>query len=83
MMDAKQVIVDTKQGPVCLRTAIQQARFKAERLTSDPLIGHEARALLGRLEAVGAELDAMQAVRAALKQPRNDPDWSNPHKIWS
>lgn len=82
-MDSKQVTFEPRQIPMSLRHALQQARFVAEGLSNDPLIGHEARALLGRLEAVGAEVDAMQAVRSALKQPRNDPDWSDPRKIWS
>ena len=82
-MNSKQVTGEASPGSTGLRAALQQARCMAEDLTKDPLIGHEARALLGRLEAVGAELDAMQAVRAALKQPRNDPDWSDPRKLWS
>lgn len=66
-----------------LRHTLQQARATAGQLASDPLIGHEARALLSRLDAVAAEIAAMQAVRTALKKPRNDPDWIDPRQIWS
>jgi hypothetical protein len=82
-MNSKQLPFAAERSPVGLRDALQQARFMAESLTRDPLIGHEARALLGRLEAVGAELDAIQAVRSALKEARNDPDWTETHRIWS
>jgi hypothetical protein len=61
-----------------LRDGARQSIRLAERLSDDDVVGLEVRGLLGRLQAICAELDAMPITIPDLRRPENDPFWQEP-----
>lgn len=61
-----------------LRNGLRQSSRLAEQLAKDALIGHEVRALMGRLQAIRTELDSLSAVDADQRRAHNDPFWNDP-----
>jgi hypothetical protein len=61
-----------------LRHITRRTLRVAEQLASAGLVGYEVRGLLGRLQAIRAELDAMPISVPELRRPQNDPLWSEP-----
>jgi hypothetical protein len=51
-----------------LRDCVTSSRTLAAHLSSDPFVGREARSLLGRLETIRGELDAIEAVSALARR---------------
>lgn len=60
---------------VLLRHGIRQSTRLGEQLTGHPIVGHEVRALMGRLQAIQAELDDLARVQPYLPPAHNDPVW--------
>lgn len=60
-----------------LRHGLRQSSRLAEQLAGDTNVGSEALGLLGRLQAIRAELDAMAAGQD-LRRAKTDPFWSEP-----
>ena len=65
---------------VVLSHGIRQSSRLAEQLTSDAIVGNEARGLLGRLRAIRVEIDAMASSVPPLRHVQNDPFWSGQPK---
>jgi hypothetical protein len=63
---------------VHLRHGIRQSARLAEQLANDAIVGREALGLLGRLQAIRAELDALAIARPDPRRAQNDPFWSKP-----
>nr|WP_314446476.1 hypothetical protein [uncultured Sphingomonas sp.] len=61
-----------------LRHGIRQTSRLAQQLAGDAIVGNEARGLLGRLEAIRAELDAMSFSGADRRRAQNDLIWNQP-----
>jgi len=60
-----------------LRHALRKCSTLAENFAQDPLVGAEARSMLGRLTAIRGELDALQAFKPEWRHALNDPFWSD------
>lgn len=56
-----------------LRHGLRKCRQLAEQLSADPAIAAEARRLLGRLESVRGELDALDRAYPALREAETGP----------
>ena len=65
-----------------LRNGIRQSRRLAEQLAQDALVGNEALGLLGRLRAIGAELDSLAMTATDPRRAHNDPFWSEPPHLF-
>jgi hypothetical protein len=63
---------------VHLRHGIRETSRLAEQLASDAIVGSEALGLLGRLQAIRAELDASSFTGSDLRRGHNDPFWNEP-----
>ena len=63
---------------VHLRHGIRRSTRLAEELASDAIVGNEALALLGRLNAITAELDRLSFTSPDPRRPHNDPFWNKP-----
>jgi hypothetical protein len=63
---------------VHLRHGIRQSTQLAEQLAGDAIVGSEAQGLLGRLNAIRAELDSMAFSAVDRRRAQNDPFWSEP-----
>lgn len=61
-----------------LRHGIRRSCRLAEQLATDSIVGSEAQALLGRLNAITAELEGLNLTRPDPQQPHNDPVWYKP-----
>lgn len=67
---------------VLLRHGIRQSTNLGQQLTGHPIVGHEVRALMGRLQAIEAELDELARVAPYLPPAHNDPVWGQlPHSF--
>lgn len=71
-------LAESSELLVHLQRGIRQSRQLAEELTRDSQVSDEARALLTRLQAIAAELEAMKALEVSLRQVENDPIWPKP-----
>ncbi|NJC06950.1 hypothetical protein GGQ97_002743 [Sphingomonas kaistensis] len=63
---------------ISLRHGIRQSSRLAEELTGDLIVGNEALGLLGRLKAIGAELDSLAFSNPDIRRAHNDPLWDLP-----
>jgi hypothetical protein len=63
---------------VHLRRGVRQSARLAEQLAGDAIVGSEALGLLGRLQAIRAELDASSLTGPDLRRANNDPFWNDP-----
>lgn len=61
-----------------LRHGIRRSSRLAEQLAHDAIVGTEALALLGRLNAIGAELDSLCFAGSDPRQAFNDLFWNKP-----
>jgi hypothetical protein len=61
-----------------LRHGRRQTSQLAQQLAADAIVGPEARGLLGRLQAIRAELDALSFAGLDVRRAQNDPIWSEP-----
>ena len=61
-----------------LRHGIRQSSRLAEQLTGDSIVGSEAQGLLGRLQAIRAELDSLAFNGIDPRRAENDPFWNEP-----
>lgn len=61
-----------------LRHGVRRSARLAEQLAGDAIVGNEALALLGRLHAIGAELDSLRLVGTDPRHANNDPFWNKP-----
>ncbi|UUR09187.1 hypothetical protein [Sphingomonas glaciei] len=61
-----------------LRHGLRQSSRLAEELASDMIVGSEARGLLCRLKAIGAELDDLAFSNPDVRRAHNDPLWEQP-----
>lgn len=70
----------TSRGEVLghLRHGIRQSTRLAEQLAVNPIVGREALGLLGRLEAIRAELDALAVAGPDPRRAQSDPFWNKP-----
>ena len=71
-------LAESSELLVHLQRGIRQSRQLAEELTRNSQVSDEARALLTRLQAIAAELEAMKALEVSLRQVENDPIWPKP-----
>ncbi|GAA4012381.1 hypothetical protein GCM10022280_07800 [Sphingomonas swuensis] len=62
--------------------AIGRSTELAQKLAGDPDVGGEARALLGRLDCVRAEVEVIAAVRSRLAVVRTDEPASPSPRLW-
>jgi hypothetical protein len=65
-----------------LRRGIRQSARLAESLAGDAIVGSEALALWGRLQAIRGELDGFRAGAADLRRAHNDPFWNEPPHLF-
>lgn len=63
---------------VTLNHGLRQALRLADQLCDDAIVGNEARGLLGRLQAIRAELDALSTTLVDPRRAENDPFWREP-----
>jgi len=63
---------------VNLQHGVSRSSLLAERLASDAIVGSEALALLGRLRAIGSELDRFATTKVDPRRVHNDPIWNEP-----
>ena len=63
---------------ISLRHGIRQSSRLAEELAGDALVGNEALGLLGRLKAIGSELDDLAFSNPDVRRAQNDPFWNQP-----
>ncbi len=61
-----------------LRHGLRQSRLLAEHLSGDPLVGAEARTLLGRIEAIQQEIEAMGSRKIGAD---NGPFWRKSSRL--
>ena len=61
-----------------LRHGLQQSTRSAEQLIGDAIVGSEAQGLLGRLQAIRAELDSLAFSPVDPRKAENDPFWNEP-----
>lgn len=66
-----------------LRHGIRQATRLGEELVSNPLVGCEVRALVGRLQSIRAELDDLARLAPHLPPADNDPVWGQMPRSFS
>ena len=65
-----------------LRHGIRQSSRLALQLAEDTIVGNEALALLGRLQAIRAEVDALAFSNPDPRQAQNDPFWNEPPHLF-
>lgn len=74
-MDASSALADQGNLLIQLGHGVRKSTQLADRLAGNPLVGCEARALLGRLKAIREELDAAAAVQPFLRHAEPSPFW--------
>lgn len=61
-----------------LQHGVSRSSLLAKRLATDPIVGSEALALLGRLHAIRTELDSLSTPKIDPRRVHNDPFWNEP-----
>lgn len=69
---------DAERGAllVQLRHGLRKSSQLAQHLATDPLLESEAHGLLGRLNAIRAEVETLEAAQPRLRHAENDPFWT-------
>ena len=60
----------------CLRQGLRESSRLAEQLVDDAIVGNEARAMLGRLQAIRLELNSLTFADSDLRRATNDRFWN-------